>query len=323
MFILIPTGLIASLVRHAAGGPDWYANGQRAPDPDQIAAQRAAAMVDMRAQEILWACTGHDACLVFLGDNDWTNCRFDGVRLAPGPSAAAQPAANAGYRQGAHDLGLGPHAVAGVCAGRHVVVSQVGGKQAVLHLTLHPREACFVRLDADARFVHYEPAQEQAIFARVNELSFLSYAEQVALPRIRAMVARSGQEATSDCLREVHGILAGVIAKDATAVRDRMEKAVGAILGAPVPSFERITTFVGFHAFDLLGKNKVDEASALVAAGLSILPDDPTLLGILGELKLHAGDREGSGEALRKALAREGAMDPKLRERVRALLAAS
>ena len=319
MFILIPTGLIRSLVGEAVGAPDWYVRGERPPDADQIAAQHTAAMVDVRAREVFWACTGPDACLVVLGDNEWASCWFDGIRLSP-ERVAAPALAESGYRDAVRDPGPGPHGVLAVCAGRHVIASDIGGKRAVVHLTLHPREACFLRLDPSGAFCHYEPAQEKALYAQLHELSFVSYAEQVAQRRIASMVAKSAAEATTECLRELQGVLHAVVAKDAKSVQQRATSAVDAIVGAPLPSFERITTFVGFHAFELLAKDKREEAWSLLSAGLHILPDDPTLLGILGEIQLRLGDREGGVKNLAKALAREASMDARFRERVRGLL---
>jgi hypothetical protein len=322
MFIIIPTGLIRSLVGEAVGAPEWYVRGERPPDADQIAAQHTASMVDSRAREVLWACTGPDACLVVLGDNDWNNCWFDGVRLAA-DGVAAPAAPQGGYRSAAQEFGPGPHGLAAVCAGRHVITTDVGGKRAVLHLTLHPQEACFFRLDGSGAFCQYEPSQEQALVARLNELSFVSYAETVARRRIAGMLAKSAAEATNECLRELQGLLPAVVARDAKTVQERTARAVDAIVGAPLASFERITTFVGFHAFDLLGKNKGEEAWSLVSAGLRVLPENPTLLGISGELLLRAGDRERGVQDLQKALAREAGMDAKLRDRVRGLLASA
>jgi hypothetical protein len=103
---------------------------------------------------------------------------------------------------------------------------------------------------------------------------------------------------------------------------DATMRAGAALVGAPLLSFEPITSFIGFQAFDLHSKGHPREAWLMLQAGLSVLPDDPTLLAVLGEIQLREGGTDEGVANLTRALAREAALDERLRARVRGLLGA-
>ena len=94
-----------------------------------------------------------------------------------------------------------------------------------------------------------------------------------------------------------------------------------ALVGAPVRSFEPLTTLLGFHAFELAGKNRMADAQAILAMGLGILPEHPTLVAVVGELLLREGNVAAGKTQLERALGREAALDDRLRARVRQRLA--
>ncbi len=279
-----------------------------------------------RAGELWHACTGPDACLVVLGHNDWSACTVDGVRVEVPPQPAAPPqASGGGYRDRPNHLGPGPHGLLGVCPGRHLVETRVDDAVVTLSFTTYPREALFFRLDAGARaWTPYEKQQGESILAELGQglLGLVNYNEQVAMPQIRSMRNKTRDEAMKLALRHTAEALTHVLdGQDARAV-EQARLAATALVGAPVSSFEPLTTLVGFHAYEALGKGLAREAWMFLQAGLAILPDDPTLLASLGELQLNAGALDQGAENLERALAREVGLDARLVTRCRELLAA-
>jgi hypothetical protein len=117
-------------------------------------------------------------------------------------------------------------------------------------------------------------------------------------------------------------VLAHILAGDDQKAASAALLAGGALIGAPIPSFESFTTFVGGNAFELVGQKEPRKAWLLLQAGLSILPDNPTLLAVLGEIQIAAGAKDEGRLNLERALAREAGLDPRMTERTRALLAA-
>ena len=263
-----------------------------------------------------------DACLLVLGHNDWSACSIDVIRVDPSVGTRPEEASRSAYRDGGVSLGDGPHGFVGVCPGRHVVETSLGDEVVRGVVALYPREAMCLRLDRAGRaWVPYEKAECDAILRRVTDgtLELLHYASTVADGVIRAGRART-QGALEACMMHMKAAHQHIVAgEDAKAV-GQTQLASGVLFGASIPSFGPLTTFIGFHSFDLLAKGKVREAWLLLQAGLVLLPKNPTLLATLGEIQIGAGATDDGRANLERALAREAGLDPRLTTRVRGLL---
>lgn len=314
--MFIPIGLIARLAEEARDEAMLQSMQAEAHALDQ--ARHWA-----RAKALWDGCVGPDAALLVVGHNEWADCSVDGVRVL-GAAPAASPAP-AGYRAAADDLGPGPHGFLGVCPGRHVIEARYGGRLAFGAVAVHAREAVFVRLDREAgAFVPYDRAAERGILHRFESgaLNLLHFTTSVAESLVRDGRARTTEEMINACMPALRAVVAHLAAGDVDKAVAHAKLAGGALLGGPMPTFEPITTFVGFHVFDLKTKGKAREAWLLANAGLSILPENPTLLAILGELELEAGDRDAAYAHLESAVGREAGLDPRMMARARELLAA-
>jgi len=315
--MFIPIGLIARLAEEARDEAMLQSMQAEAHALDR---ERAYA----RAKSLWDACVGPDAALLVVGHNAWADCSIDGVRVLGAAPPAASPAP-AGYRAAADDLGPGPHGFLGVPPGRHVIEARCDGRLAFGAIAAHPREAVFVRLDREAgTFVPYERAAENAILHRFESgaLHLLHFTTAVAEGLVRDGRARTPHEAMNGCMPALRAVVAHLAAGDTDKAVGQAKVAAGALLGAALPTFEPITSFVGFHVFDLKSKGKAREAWLLANAGLSILPENPTLRAILGELELEAGNRDAAFVHLEAAVAREAGLDPRMMARARELLAA-
>jgi hypothetical protein len=315
----IPIGLIARAL--TAARDQMHENDMQAA---AFAHERAS--YNAAASELWEACTGASAGLVILGENDWTEHEIDHVRVGgtlPAPPGATRN--DQGYRATPDVLGPGPHGFLAVCPGRHGISTVIGGRRITNTFTLYPAEAVLLRLDrAAGAWGSYDAGETELILGRFSrgELALHDYNDTVAAPRVKAQVIKSSQEAVHDCLSHLSNALGAIRAGQDQRAVDATQRAGAALVGAPLLSFEPITTFIGFNAFELIGKGLKREAWVLLQAGLSVLPDDPTLLAVLGEIQLNeGGTREGVAN-LERALRRETLLDARLRARVRDLLGA-
>lgn len=318
--MFLPVGLI---VRAIGAAHDYHVESSMAAEANWLDQER-----EMARGRAFWdACVGPDACLLALGHVDWSACVIDGIRVeAPStsPNGGTTGPSQGGYRGSADLLGRGPHGLVGVPAGRHVIETRTGDRVSRTSVAIYPREALCLRCDpSSGAWAPYEKAECDAIVARVADGSaeLLHYATSVADPLLRARRARTSAEAGQECMQHVKQTLAHILAGDEAKAAGSAMLAGGALLGAPIPSFEPVTTFVGFNAFELIGRNEPRKAWLLLQAGLSILPENPTLLAILGEIQISAGARDDGRLNLERALAREAGLDPRMTERTRALLA--
>lgn len=310
--MFIPIGLIGRLVSDAR-------------DHEQYAAMHHAGLVheqekmNQRAHAMWQACAGADACLLVLGSTDWPATAVDQATIA-GPPVTTP---SGGWRDAGDGLGPGPHGFLGICPGRHMVATMVMGRTVHTSFVLFPREAFFLRLDyATGAWLRFAPAEERAILERAGraDLGLFDYGQMVVARRLQANAIRSTEEALGDCLMHVKDALQAIALNDARRTAHRGELASAALLGAPVRSFEPITTLLGFHAFELAGKNRMRDAHAVLTFGLGVLPEHPTLMGVVGELLLREGKTAEGRPYLERALAREAGLDDRLRSRVRELL---
>jgi len=312
--MFIPVGLIVRLVAGAA---------REASIESQMRAEahaHEAAIWSARSQELWAACTGDVASLVVLGNNDWSDCWVDGVRVQP---EATEGQKAGGYRQASDLLGPGPHGLLGVYPGRHTVATRLDGSWVEASFMLFPREALCLRLDRDGRvFDTYEKAHAEAILARLGTgaLELVHYSTTVAVPLVQAYRAKSSREGTGQCLLHVKAMVAAALTRDEARTFGCAKEAAAALHGTPLPSFEPITSAIGFQAFELISKGNSDSARLLLRAGLLVLPEDPTLLAVLGELCLGTGAREEGRGLLERALARETGLDERMNARAKELL---
>ena len=80
------------------------------------------------------------------------------------------------------------------------------------------------------------------------------------------------------------------------------------------------TKVVGYHAFELASQDKMKEAWLLLQGALAVLPEDPTVLAILGELQIRSGAKDAGKSTLTRAIAREAGLEPTMKARVTALV---
>jgi hypothetical protein len=310
--MFIPVGLIGSLLVQ-----------QR--EHEQAAAMHQAAMWHEhqkhgeRVSETWYACTGPTACMLVLGSVDWASTAVD--QAACGGQLATQPMG--GWRDCGDGLGPGPHGFLAICPGLHTVSTNVMGRPISATLLLFPREAYFLRFDWQAyAWRRFANAEERAILERAgrSDLALFDYAQTIVPRRMGGYAVRSSKEALEDALRLVKEAIHALALGDPGRARHRAENAVTQLVGAPLTTFEPITSLIGFHAFELAGKGRFREAHAVTELGLAMLPDHPTLLGVLGELFLREGKRAEGVPHLERALAREAGLDDRLQLRVRELL---
>ncbi len=311
--MFIPIGLIARAVSAAQ---------DRELELSMEAAGAQHAMDQQRARyhELATASSGPDACLLALTGNDWSTCYVDGVAVGGATTAAASAG---GYRDPADPFGAPPHGFVGVSAGRHAVSVSLQGRLVATTIALHPREAMFLRLDREAGvWSRHEDAHGHEMLARYGrgELVLMNYLSTVVMPLVRAGSGKTAQEAMNECTPFLRALLAAVKTGDQARAVAVARQAGNVLVGAALASFEPITSFIGFHAFELVGAGKPKEAWLLLQAGLSILPENPTLLATLGEIQIGAGGVEEGRENLRRALAREAGLDSRLRDRVHQLM---
>ena len=311
--MFIPVGLIGRMLVDAR-------------EQDQaMAMHHAGLMADQerlnaRSYQMWNACTGPDACLVAMGGADWPATAVDGVSVYGHPSTQA----SGGYRDAGDGLGPGPHGFFGVSPGRHTVATMVMGRAVMRSFVLFPREAYFLRVDyPTATWASFDAPGQRAILDRAGraDLTLFDYNAMVVGRLVAANAIRSYEEAMTDAVRYVKEALHAAALGDAMRRTNSVELAARSLSGAPIHSFEPITSLVGFHAFEHLGKGKMASARVVVDLGLALLPEHPTLLGVLGELQLREGKTEEGRATLGRAMEREAGLDDRLRTRVRELLA--
>jgi hypothetical protein len=315
----IPVGLI---VRLAGAAHHQMQEARMAEAEARMDLERAWADHDALTREVYAACTGPAGCLVYLGDGDWTDLSLDGARI----DATSKPpaAAAAGYRNAASIVGPGPHGFYAVSPGRHSLRATVGPRRVAKSFVVYPGEAFLLRLDRAAlAWASLDPSDEKAILDRAleGELALFSYHETVAGPWVQSGRALGAQATLERVAAQLGGVLQAILARDTARATQLVEQASAQLDGAPLPSLAPITTFVGFNVFDLAGKGKAEEAWTLLQAGLALLPDDVTLLALLGETQLRAGNVAEGRAQLTRALAREAGLDDTWKTRARALLA--
>jgi hypothetical protein len=316
--MFIPVGLIARLV---VGSAQDSRDRQMAAAMERASIEHDRANHEACAQELWTACTGPSGCLLIVGNNDWSACAVDGIPIQLPPSRSPVEATST-YRDQADVLGPPPHGLLAVCPGRHVLAIQWRGRTVTTTVALYPREAYFLKFDADAgAFVRYERSEEQAIMRRAStgDLTLADYSQFVAMARVRAMSAKGSWQALPQCLAELEAVRQAIVSNQTDVAVRQAQRAGAIITGVALASFEPITTFVGFHVFEL-AKDNPKAAWTMLQAGLAILPDNPTLLAVQGELQLRAGAREAGVVNLERALARSDGLDPALHDRVKALL---
>ncbi len=311
--MFIPVGLIVRLVAGAAR--------DAAVESEMRAVSFAHDMsvANARARELWLACTGELASLVVLGENVWDECWIDGIQVhvhttTSGPS---------GYRDSDDVLGPGPHGLLGVFPGRHTVATRLGDAWAEAAFTLFPREALCLRLDREARvFDPYDKPRSEAILARLgtDRLKLVHYSTSVAEPLLRGYRAKGGAEALGQAGLHIRAMIRAASAGEEGRALGCAREASDALYAAPIPSFEPLTSAIGFAAFELMAKGKRAEARVALRAGLMVLPEDPTLLSVLGELALQDGETDVGRGMLERALVREAGLDERMKSRVRELL---
>lgn len=316
--MFIPVGLIARLVVGSAQGArdEQIADAMNRAGLEHDRANREAAI-----NELWTACTGPNSCLWMVGGLDWSACSIDDVPVLLPPSAQLPPT---GYREGADVLGPGPHGLLAVCPGRHTITVRTTRRTISSAITLFPREAFFQRFDAEAgAFARYEPSDEAAIWRRVNagDVTLLEYSQHIAANRISRGLPKPSWDAIAACKRELEVVKNAVLGNQLDVAANQARRAAIMLDGVPVASFEPITTFVGFHVFELVNRQEHTRAWTLLQAGFTVLPDNPTLLAVQGELQLKAGATEIGTANLQKALVRVDGLDAALADRVKALLA--
>ena len=310
--MFIPIGLIARLALDARDGQTEDAMRRAGLDHDRAAHE---ALV----QELWSACTGPAGCLLILGGVDWSACAIDGVPITLPPSAQLAPT---GYRENVDVLGPGPHGLLAVCPGRHSITVRSGHRTVTSAHTLFPREALFLKLDAaSGAFARYESSDEAAILRRVStgDLTLLDYSQHVASPRITGMRAVASTVALTACVNELRLVHKYALDNQEAALRQATNGGTH-LNGVPIASFEPITTFIGFNVFELAAKEQHTQAWTLLQAGFAVLPDNPTLLAVQGELQLKSGATELGTASLERALVRANGLNLALTSRVRALL---
>lgn len=313
--MFIPVGLIVRLVAGAARDAQVESEMRAAAFAHEMATSNA------RARELWEACTGEHASLVVLGENVWDECWVDGVRVhvyATGASASH-------YRDATDVLGPGPHGLLGVYPGRHTVATRLGDAWAETAFTVFPREALCLRLDHAARvFDPYDKPRAEAIVARLgtDALKLVHYSTSVAEPLLRGYRAKGHREALGQSLLRIKAMIAAASNGEESRAIGCAREASDALYGAPMPTFEPLTSAIGFAAFELMGKGKRAEARTVLRTGLMILPEDPTLLSVLGELAIQDGEIEVGRGMLERALARDVGLDDRMKARAREVLGA-
>jgi len=311
--MFIPVGLIVRLVAGAVRDAGVESEMRSAAFAHDMA------MSSARARELWAACTGEVASLVVLGENVWDECWVDGVRVHVHTTEAGP----AGYRESVEVLGPGPHGLLGVYPGRHTVATRVGEAWAETAFTVFPREALCLRLDRVARvFDPYDKPRAEAILARLgtDALKLVHYSTSVAEPLLRGYRAKAFGEAVGQALLHVRAMIAAATKGEEGRAIGCAREAADALYATPMPTFEPLTTPIGFAAFDLLAKGKSVEARVVLRCGLMVLPEDPTLLAVLGELAVQDGEVAVGHAMLERALAREVGLDDRVKARAREVL---
>lgn len=315
--MFIPVGLIARLV---VSGMESNRDAQVSAAMQRAAMEHDRANQEGAAHELWSACTGPSGCLLILGSNDWSNCAIDGIPITVPRTEAA---ATTTYRDSVDVLGPAPHGLLAMCPGRHVIVVRAGGRTVTTAITLHPREAYFLQLDPEAgTFARYEPSEEEAIMRRVStgDVTLLDYSQFVAIPRLNQLLAKPSWDVIPACVNEINSLITSILSNQTSQAIHQAQRAGAMLTGVPLASFEPFTTRIGFVVFELVAKSQLKEAWTLLQAGLAVLPNNPTLLAVQGELQLKAGAEAEGIANLRLALARADGLDVALRDRVKALL---
>jgi hypothetical protein len=335
--MIIPVGLIFSLIRmlvRALSNRPTAAMELEARRYDGIHDQYAERLA-RRGQELWRACTGPDAGTIVLSGIDWRSCAINGVPLTAAvteaaPVSSALPArasapvsaqtSYAPYRPTGG--GSGQQALVGVAPGLHQVTAWVNDRRVDLLLSVHPREARAIQFDAAGQQWHELHGAEQAhqVAEGLTQPVFNYNANVCPLLMQNTSIQMSGDALASSLhwLNQAQAAKAnGMFARS----QELVANAQSALIGVPIASFAKLTDGLGFQAFELKQAGKPQEATALIQLGLAVLPDSPTLLAVLGELQLAAGDPNGR-ISISQALKRESYIPEAMRVRAQSLAAA-
>ncbi len=305
--MFVPVGLLSRLL---SGASDAHDAGQQAAmaaagvEADLARAQMAS---HQTALELQGACTGTSGCLVFLGETTWTDLAFDQTRVDPNVAPA-------------------PQGFYAVCPGRHTLRVTAGPRTLARSLLVYPGEAFLLRLDATAGdWALIDGSDAKAVLDRVASgvVPLLNYYQAIGAVRVRSGRLVSSTETVPHVVALVKEAVTAIVSNDQGRAVQLVQRAATMLDGVPLLSTGPLTSLVGFHAFDLLGRGQPEVAWLVAQAGLALLPDDSTLLAVLGEICLRAGKGDEARAHLARALARETGLDETWRARVRELLAAS
>jgi hypothetical protein len=278
-----------------------------------------------RAKDLWEACTGPSACMLAISGAPLSNLAFDGIPLIDAQPAGAGVAprntmgsddANP-YRQGQARL---THAFVAVCPGLHRISAMVHGAEHSTWFTLNPREARSLAFSLDqAGWAFDDSALERTTCEQALQGALYDYNAHVAARRVHNTNSLTSHEALRLSEKWVKAMADAIVKFVPDKAFEVAASARNTLTGVPFGSFSPITDAIGFHAFELQNQGRAADAIRLIDAGLSMLPDAPTLLAVGGELR-GATTREGRA-MLQQALRREGALAPQLRERVASLAA--
>jgi hypothetical protein len=276
------------------------------------------------------ACAPPSAGFALFLDNDWAHCEIDAVRMADldagalgGPTGASSASGGGSpYRGGQANQLMGCY---NVCAGRHVVSATPGGRgaPAVLPFLLYPGEQLVRRLDREARaWVRVDADEEARLREQVSAHALLlaDYFSAVARPRTRAGLSSFGVDVAAvgnEVWKLIIRIDDGAPVPQTAAIAREL---AGKMVGVPMAAFEDITKMVGRAAWDRFAAGKLDDAWLVANLGLLVLPEEPTLLALLGTLEAKQGKPANARTSLTLALGRAKYLDPYWATQATALL---
>lgn len=262
-------------------------------------------------------CSSETAGFAIFFDNQWAYTEVDGVNMATDFGALVVNPDGSARFQGT-DRGFDPSRIVGclnVCVGRHTISTKLdgAGPPVVLPFLVYPGE-CFVRrLDRSARaWVRIDAAEQERLVESVSsDTSVLAdYFQGVAQVRARAGVARMPAHFTH-VVNEVEKLIARIDAREPPARLGSVANQLAAeLVGVPLESVDELTRLIGRCSWERASAGYQHEAWLVANLGLVILPEEPSILALLGVLNAHAGKRAEAIQALDLALARERFLDP-------------
>jgi hypothetical protein len=215
---------------------------------------------------------------VVLCDNDWGACELDGVRLD-------RYELDAELEEGE----VSAQAIRGVCAGRHSITTRLGAKTAHLAFLMKPGQLLLRQLDrGSASFVACDAEMEEEARAALasKELAAISYYRAVARARLNARAVVGTWELFPRVGAEIAKLVGRVDAgEDAAALSASVQKIAQGLVGAPLVDTQPLASLFGAAAWQRAAAGKLQEAWLVTNAGLVILPDEPSLLELLGKFR--------------------------------------